>query len=36
MPSLVTEPGFADPAAALEHFERRLGVETDCSVSTNR
>jgi rhodanese-related sulfurtransferase len=31
MPSLVTEPGFADPAAALAHFERRLGVETDCS-----
>ena len=31
MPSLVTEPGFADPAAALEHFERRLRVETDCS-----
>ena len=31
MPSLVTEPGFAAPAAALAHFERRLGVETDCS-----
>ena len=31
MPTLVTEPGFADPAAALAHFERRLGVETDCS-----
>ena len=31
MPSLVTEPGFADPATALAHFERRLGVETDCS-----
>jgi len=31
MPTLVTEPGFADPAAALAHFERRLGFETDCS-----
>ena len=31
MPSLVTEPGFADPATALAHFERRLAVETDCS-----
>ena len=31
MPSLVTEPGFADAATALAHFERRLGVETDCS-----
>jgi rhodanese-related sulfurtransferase len=31
MPSHVTEPGFADPATALAHFERRLGVETDCS-----
>ena len=31
MPSLVTEPGFADPATALAHFERRLGLETDCS-----
>ena len=31
MPSLVSEPGFADPAAALAHFERRLRVETDCS-----
>jgi rhodanese-related sulfurtransferase len=31
MPSLVTESGFAEPAAALAHFERRLGVETDCS-----
>jgi len=31
MSSLVTEPGFADPAAALSHFERKLGVETDCS-----
>ena len=31
MPSLVTDPGFADPATALAHFERRLGVETDCS-----
>ena len=29
--SLVTEPGFADPAVALAHFERRLAVETDCS-----
>jgi rhodanese-related sulfurtransferase len=31
MPSLVTQPGFADAATALAHFERRLGVETDCS-----
>ena len=31
MPSLVTDPGFADPATALAHFQRRLGVETDCS-----
>lgn len=31
MPSLITRPGFADPATALAHFERRLGVETDCS-----
>ncbi len=31
MPSLVTQPGFADPATALAHFERRLGLETDCS-----
>ena len=29
--SHVTDPGFADPAAALAHFERRLLVETDCS-----
>jgi rhodanese-related sulfurtransferase len=29
--SLVTAPGFADPATALAHFERRLQVETDCS-----
>ena len=31
MPTPVTEPGFAAPAAALAHFESRLGVETDCS-----
>jgi rhodanese-related sulfurtransferase len=31
MPTPVTEPGFADPAAALAHFERKLGLETDCS-----
>lgn len=31
MPSLVTAPGFADPAAALAHYQKRLGVETDCS-----
>ena len=31
MPSPVTQPGFADPTAALAHFERRLGFETDCS-----
>ena len=31
MSTAVTEPGFADPAAALQHFERRLGFETDCS-----
>jgi len=30
MPTPVTEPGFADPAAALAHFERRLLLETDC------
>jgi rhodanese-related sulfurtransferase len=30
MPTPVTEPGFADPAAALAHFEHRLLVETDC------
>ncbi len=29
--SLVTEPGFADPATALAHFQRRLTLETDCS-----
>ena len=29
--SLVTDPGFADPATALAHFERRLRLETDCS-----
>jgi rhodanese-related sulfurtransferase len=29
--SLVTAPGFADSVAALAHFEKRLGVETDCS-----
>ena len=31
MPTPVTEPGFADPAAALAHFERKLELETDCS-----
>jgi rhodanese-related sulfurtransferase len=31
MPSLVTETGFADPAATIAHFERRLSLETDCS-----
>lgn len=31
MLSLVTESGFAHPATALAHFEKRLGVETDCS-----
>jgi rhodanese-related sulfurtransferase len=31
MPTPVTEPGFADPAAALAYFERKLGLETDCS-----
>jgi rhodanese-related sulfurtransferase len=31
MPSLVTAPGFADPAIALAHYQNRLGVETDCS-----
>jgi rhodanese-related sulfurtransferase len=31
MPSLVTTPGFADPAIALAHYQNRLGVETDCS-----
>jgi rhodanese-related sulfurtransferase len=30
MPTPVTQPGFADPAAALAHFERRLLLETDC------
>jgi len=29
--SLVTDPGFADPATALAHFEHRLQRETDCS-----
>ena len=29
--SLVTETAFAEPAAALAHFERRLAFETDCS-----
>lgn len=29
--SLVTETPFAEPAAALAHFERRLAFETDCS-----
>ena len=29
--SLVTETAFAEPAAALAHFERRLTFETDCS-----
>lgn len=31
MPTPVTEPGFADPSTALAHFERKLGLETDCS-----
>jgi rhodanese-related sulfurtransferase len=31
MPSLVTTPGFADPAITLAHYQNRLGVETDCS-----
>jgi hypothetical protein len=31
MPTPVTDPGFADPATALAHFERRLLLETDCS-----
>jgi rhodanese-related sulfurtransferase len=31
MPSLVSETGFADPAATIAHFERRLSFETDCS-----
>ena len=31
MPSLVTAPGFADPATALAHYQNRLGLETDCS-----
>jgi rhodanese-related sulfurtransferase len=31
MPTPVTDPGFAAPAAALAHFERKLGLETDCS-----
>ena len=31
MSSLVTEPGFADPATTLAHFQRRLTLETDCS-----
>jgi len=29
--SLVTDKAFAEPAAALAHFERRLALETDCS-----
>jgi rhodanese-related sulfurtransferase len=29
--SLVTDTAFAEPAAALSHFERRLALETDCS-----
>ena len=29
--SLVTDTAFAEPAAALTHFERRLAFETDCS-----
>ena len=29
--SLVTDTAFAEPAAALAHFERRLALETDCS-----
>jgi rhodanese-related sulfurtransferase len=31
MSSPVTEPGFADAATAIAHFERRLTLETDCS-----
>jgi rhodanese-related sulfurtransferase len=31
MPTPVTETDFAAPAAALQHFERRLGFEADCS-----
>jgi rhodanese-related sulfurtransferase len=31
VPTPVTEYGFAPAAAALQHFERRLGFETDCS-----
>ncbi len=31
MPTPVTEPGFADPATARAHFQRRLGLETDCA-----
>jgi rhodanese-related sulfurtransferase len=31
MASLVTQHPFAAPADALAHFEKRLGVETDCS-----
>lgn len=30
MPTPVTAPGFAEPATALAHFERRLLFETDC------
>ncbi len=30
MPMSVTDPGFAEPAAARAHFERRLLLETDC------
>lgn len=30
MPSLVTETPAAAPQAALEHFRRRLSLETDC------
>src|ERR1041384_6089138 len=30
MSTPVTDPGFADPVAALAHFERRLLIETDC------
>jgi rhodanese-related sulfurtransferase len=30
MPSLVSQPPAADPASALEHFERALLFETDC------
>jgi rhodanese-related sulfurtransferase len=31
MTTLVTQHAFASPDAALAHFERRLGFETDCS-----